>query len=58
MLVGGTEVATLDTAKTLVALGYHVEVLVYFNEVNPDMHEAFTSSGVQVRLLGDRKSVV
>lgn len=34
LLTGGTEVATLETALALKSLGYVVEVIVYFDEVD------------------------
>lgn len=51
LLTGGTEVATLETAMALHALGFAVEVVVYFDEVDATMLRAFESSGVRVRCL-------
>lgn len=52
LLTGGTEVATLDTAKALVGLGFTVTVLVYFDETDPAMLDAFHQAGIAVHLLG------
>ena len=51
LLTGGTEVATLETALALRALGYAAEVVVYFDEVDPTMHEAYKTAGLVVHLL-------
>lgn len=48
LLTGGTEVATLETAKTLSKLGYIVDTLVYFDEVDPAMLDSFIKSGIHV----------
>lgn len=52
LLTGGTEVATLDTATALQALGYRVNVIVYFDETDPAMLAAFRQAGITVTLLG------
>lgn len=52
LLTGGTEVATLDTATALQALGYHVNVIVYFDETDPTMLAAYQQAGITVTLLG------
>lgn len=52
LLTGGTEVATLETARALSAVGYKVEVVVYFNEIDPTMLNAFQTAGLAVHLLG------
>lgn len=52
LLTGGTEVATLDTATALQALGYRVSVIVYFDETDPAMLAAFQQAGITVTLLG------
>lgn len=51
LLTGGTEVATLDTAKALSKLGFSVTVLVYFDELDPAMLSAFQQAGIAVMLL-------
>jgi hypothetical protein len=52
LLTGGTEVATLETASAFQALGYSVDVVVYFDEVDPTMLATFREKGLQVHLLG------
>jgi hypothetical protein len=52
LLTGGTEVATLETALAIKSLGYVVEVIVYFDEVDAAMLQSFRGSGVGVHLLG------
>lgn len=52
LLTGGTEVATLETAKAFLALGYAVDVLVYFDEIDPAMLSTFEDSGIRVHRLG------
>jgi len=52
LLTGGTEVATLETALALEALGYAAEVVVYFDEVDATMLETFKAAGLVVHLLG------
>lgn len=52
LLSGGTEVATLNTARALREMGYAVEVLVYFDEVDPAMLDTFVLAGITVRRLG------
>lgn len=52
LLVGGTEVATLETASAFQALGCSVAVVVYFDEVDPTMLATFREKGLQVQLLG------
>lgn len=44
--------ATLETALALESLGYSVEVVVYFDEVDTTMLEAFRAAGIAVHLLG------
>jgi len=51
LLTGGTEVATLTTARALRELGYVVEVVVYFDEVDPAMLASFAAAGLVVRRL-------
>lgn len=48
LLIGGTEVASLNTAKALMQLGYTVQVLVLFEEVDPLMVRAFDRYGIEV----------
>ena len=52
LLTGGTEVATLTTANALRYMGYTVEVLVYFDEVDSAMLDQFSDVGISVRRLG------
>ena len=52
LLLGGTEVATLTTANALRDIGYTVEVLVYFDEVDSPMLHQFAAEGIVVRRLG------
>ena len=52
LLTGGTEVATLTTASALCDIGYTVEVLVYFDEVDSAMLDHFAAAGIAVRRLG------
>lgn len=52
LLTGGTEVATLTTASALRDIGYTVEVLVYFDEVDSAMLHQFAAAGIAVRRLG------
>lgn len=52
LLTGGTEVATLTTASALRDIGYTVEVLVYFDEVESAMFEHFAAANIAVRRLG------
>jgi glycosyltransferase involved in cell wall biosynthesis len=51
LLTGGTEVATLVTACALRELGYSVEIVVYFDEVDPAMLATFAVDGIVVRRL-------
>ena len=51
LLIGGTEVATLDTAKALQASGRPSDVLVYFNEVDAVMVKTFASANISVHFL-------
>lgn len=55
LLTGGTEVATLETARALSAVGYKVEVIVYFNEIDPTMLGSFQTAGLAVHLLDVRR---
>ena len=57
LLTGGTEVATLETASALHALGFEVEVIVYFDEVDDLMFQRFVAAGIRVSLLGLRRGV-
>lgn len=52
LLTGGTEVATLDTATALQAIGYCVNVIVYFDETDPTMLASYQQAGITVTLLG------
>lgn len=52
LLTGGTEVVTLETANSLHALGYSVEVVVYFDEIDATMLASFRATGLTVHLLG------
>jgi glycosyltransferase involved in cell wall biosynthesis len=52
LLTGGTEVATLETARAFAALGYQPVVIVYFDEIDPTMLATFALAGVRVVLLG------
>ena len=52
LLTGGTEVATLETARAFAALGYQPVVIVYFDEIDPAMLATFALAGVRVVLLG------
>lgn len=56
LLTGGTEVATLETARAFRLLGFTVEVVVYFDEVDVAMLNTFQESGVALRLLGVRRT--
>ena len=56
LLTGGTEIATLETAITLRALGFKVEVVVYFQEVDEAMLESFIRNGIVVRRLDVRRA--
>ena len=55
LLTGGTEVATLETAQAFQLLGYRVEIVVYFDEIDAAMLEAFTASGFVVHRLGVKR---
>jgi glycosyltransferase involved in cell wall biosynthesis len=55
LLTGGTEVAALEMARALKSLEFAVEVIVYFDEVDPSMLEAYRSASVVVSLLGVRR---
>ena len=55
LLTGGTEVATLETALALKSLGYNVDVIVYFAEVDAVMLETFQLSGFALYLLGVKR---
>lgn len=48
LLVGGTEVASLNTAKALIQLGYTIQVVVLFDETDPLMVGAFQTAGIEV----------
>lgn len=48
LLTGGTEVATADTVRALVDLGFSVDVLVYFDEVDPAMIEVIQRTNAVV----------
>ncbi|KJS08357.1 MAG: hypothetical protein VR73_05925 [Gammaproteobacteria bacterium BRH_c0] len=52
LLIGGTEVATLDTARALTELGIDVTVVVYFDETDPVMVATFRQAGIHLQLLG------
>ena len=52
LLPGGTEVVTLDTARAFLSLGFSVDVIVYFDEIDPVMRDAISSAGCQVIELG------
>ncbi len=52
LLTGGTEVATLESAVALGSLGYAVHVVVYFDETDVYISEAFKAAGIVVHLLG------
>lgn len=52
LATGGTEVATLETARALIELGHTVHVLVYFDEVDQVMLETFEAAGITVDQLG------
>lgn len=56
LLTGGTEVATLETARALQVLRYAVEVVVYFDEIDSTMLNTFQQAGLAVRLLGVRRT--
>lgn len=51
LLTGGTEIATMDTAKALSEQGYAVSVIVYFNETESAMVDAFRQKNIHVDLL-------
>lgn len=55
LLTGGTEVATLDTLRVFVRLGFTVDVIVYFDEVDLLMLESFATEGGNLVLLGLRR---
>src|SRR5690606_10570939 len=48
LLIGGTEVVTLATARVFHQLGFTVDVIVYFDEVDPLMLDTFRQSGITV----------
>ena len=52
LLTGGTEVATLETARAIESVGYVTEVVVYFDEVDASMLDTFKAAGLVVHLLG------
>ena len=52
LLTGGTEVATLETAVAMKSLGYVVEIIVYFDEMDAAMLQSFQGAGVGVLFLG------
>lgn len=56
LLTGGTEVASLETAQAFQLLGYAVEVVVYFDEIDSTMLNTFQQSGLTVHLLGVRRT--
>lgn len=56
LLTGGTEVATLETARAFRLLGYAVEVVVYFDEIDVAMLNTFQQTGLVMRLLGVRRT--
>ena len=55
LLTGGTEVATLETAQAFQLLGYRAEIVVYFDEIDAAMLEAFNASGFVVHRLGVKR---
>src|SRR5690606_10968673 len=46
------EVVTLATAKVLQELGFAVDIVVYFDEVDPMMLDTFIQAGITVHPLG------
>lgn len=56
LLTGGTEVATLETAQAFRLLGYAVEVVVYFDEIDSTMLNTFQRVGLAVHSLGLRRT--
>lgn len=52
LLTGGSEVATLATARALQQLDFVVDVIVYFDEVDPMMLDSFSQAGISVHRLG------
>ncbi|MBK6436266.1 MAG: glycosyltransferase [Rhodanobacteraceae bacterium] len=57
LLTGGTEVATLETARALRVLGYAVDVVVYFaDEVDSMMRAEFEAAGARVIVLDIQRS--
>lgn len=52
LLTGGTEVVTLDTARVFLGMGFAVDVIVYFDEIDPGMLEAARAAGAAVVQLG------
>lgn len=55
LFTGGTEVATLETIPALNSLGYDVEVIVYFDEIDSAMCRAFQAVGTAVHMLGVKR---
>ena len=56
---GGTELATLETAMAMKANGFHVEIQVYFDEIDSYIVDAFSNYGIKItRLDLPRKSGV
>ena len=51
LFTGGTEVSTLETALAMKSLGYAVEVVVYFDEVDAAMLRSFQGAEIRVKLL-------
>lgn len=56
LLIGGTEVATLETASAFQSLGYSVDVVVYFDEVDATMLKTFKAAGLDVHLLNVQRA--
>ena len=48
LLVGGTEVATLNLARTLSSMGFAVTVITYFDELDTSMVASFEEAGIEL----------
>ncbi|WP_394752636.1 glycosyltransferase family 4 protein [Crenothrix sp.] len=52
LLTGGTEVATYETALAFKAQAMPVDVIVYFDEIDPVMLQTFQSANINIIALG------
>lgn len=55
LLTGGTEVASLMTARCFKNLGYQVDIVVYCNEVDQLIQQNFEKEGIGLKLLGVKR---